>query len=109
MRGDEAVTESFTLFVKDFEPRLRYALVAAFGPERGLESASDALAYGWEHWDRVAGMENPAGYLYRLAQRRARRRRRSRVVFPSVPLADVPWAEPAFQMLWLRFLLCNGQ
>jgi RNA polymerase sigma-70 factor (ECF subfamily) len=45
---------------------------------------ADALAWAWEHWDEVAGMGNPVGYLYRVAQSSARRYRRwgQRVVLP---------------------------
>jgi len=60
----DAVTEDrFTSFVEQVEPRLRRALVAAFGLERGRDAAAEALAYGWEHWDRIAATANPAGYL----------------------------------------------
>ena len=52
-------SDAFTSFVKEVEPRLRFALVAAAGPDRGLEGLSHALAYGWEHWDKVSVMENP--------------------------------------------------
>ena len=45
---------------------MRHALMAALGAEVGVEAASEAMAYSWEHWDRVGGMENPGGYLYRV-------------------------------------------
>ena len=64
MVDQETSTDSFTDFVRVAEPRLRQALCAAFGGEVGRESASEALAYGWEHWDRVSAMSNPAGYLW---------------------------------------------
>ncbi|MFQ5968036.1 MAG: RNA polymerase sigma factor, partial [Acidimicrobiia bacterium] len=53
-----------------------------------------ALAYGWEHWERVRQMENPAGYLYQVGRSRARSRNRSRPVFPEAPVARFPWVEP---------------
>ncbi|HEX9235014.1 MAG TPA: sigma factor, partial [Actinomycetota bacterium] len=31
------------------------------------EIAQDAFLAVWQRWDRVAGMESPAGYLYRTA------------------------------------------
>jgi len=40
----------FELFALDVEPRLRRALVAAYGSDRGREAAAEALAYAWEHW-----------------------------------------------------------
>ena len=64
---------SFTEFVLDVEPRLRRALVAAYGPELGREATADALAYAWQHWGRVATMANPAGYLWRVGQTSVRR------------------------------------
>ena len=64
------------------EPRLSYAFYAAYGPEVGSEVTADALAYAWEHWDKVGNMENPAGYLYRVGQSKARRYHRPRVLFP---------------------------
>jgi len=86
--------DAFTSFVKEVEPRLRFALVAAAGPDRGLEGLSHALAYGWEHWDRISVMENPAGYLYRVGSRHARNLWRSRPRFPVVPVSDARWVEP---------------
>ncbi len=83
--------EEFLPFAK---PQLRIALVAAFGPQRGLEAATDALAYAWEHWDRVRAAANPAGYLYRVAERRAGRIRRDVPLVREVPVDDPPWIEP---------------
>ena len=63
MRRTEPETETFDEFVERAEPRLREALTAALGSDAGREATADALAYGWEHWSRIGGMENPAGYL----------------------------------------------
>ena len=71
----EPLSESFTRFVAEVEPRLRYALTAALGRERGREAAAEALAYGWEHWERLQSTDNPAGYLSRVGRSRGRRRR----------------------------------
>jgi RNA polymerase sigma factor (sigma-70 family) len=65
----------FERFFSQAEPRLRRALVAAYGVERGREATADALAFAWEHWDRLSEVQNPTGYLYRVAQSRARQRR----------------------------------
>ena len=102
MRPDEAPpgpsVDGFEAFVAAHERRLRQALTAAFGIDRGREAAADAFAYAWEHWDRIAGMANPAGYLYVVGRDRHRRRFRSRV---TKPVFDVgaghpePWCEPA--------------
>ena len=84
---------SFEAFFADAEPRLRRALVAAYGLERGREAAAEALAYGWQHWERVRSLENPVGYLYRVGQSRTRPRKRP-TVFMVAALTDDPWFEP---------------
>ena len=89
------VVAEFTVFVKETEPRLSYALAAAYGVEVGREATADALAYAWENWAKVRRMENASGYLYRVGQSSARRYRRPRLLFPAVSLAEVPEVEPA--------------
>lgn len=91
----ETTTERvFTRFVKEVEPRLSYALAAAYGPEVGAEVTADALEWAWEHWGEVEEMANPAGYLYRVGQSKARWYHRPRVLFPQVPAAEVPDLAP---------------
>jgi len=86
--------ESFLVWAESAQDRLRYALVAGYGKERGLEAANVALSYAWEHWDRISSMSNPVGYVYRVGQREASRARRSDpVVFPAAS-SDMPWVEP---------------
>lgn len=94
MLSDKTMVDSFTRFVKETEVRLKYALCAALGSDRGMEATADALAYGWEHWDRVQAMENPAGYLYRVGRNKARSRRKQHPLLPAVPSAEMPWVEP---------------
>lgn len=86
--------ESFTGFVNDVEPRMRHALAGAFGPDIGHEAVADALAYGWEHWERIRNLENPAGYLYRVAMRTAPRITRRAPTLPAPPPDEMPWVEP---------------
>jgi DNA-directed RNA polymerase specialized sigma24 family protein len=81
----------FEAFVKDVEPRLRRALVAAYGFEDGRDAAAEALAYAWEHWDRLRGMTNAAGYVFRVAQSRRPRSRRP-VIFDTAG-----WTELRFE------------
>ncbi len=64
---------TFDEFFKTAEPLLRRALVGGFGPDLGREATSEALTYGWKNWDRVAGLDNPTGYLYRVGERWALR------------------------------------
>lgn len=75
--------QAFTRFIKEVEPRLSHALAAAYGPEVGAEATADALVWAWEHWKRVREMTNPAGYLYRVGQSKARRYFRPRKLFPG--------------------------
>jgi RNA polymerase sigma-70 factor (ECF subfamily) len=74
-RVDEGVAW-FEGFERNRLPRVKVALVAAFGAETGSEAGADAAAYAWEHRDRLAAMTNPAGYLFRVGQSSARRHRR---------------------------------
>jgi len=105
---DVVPLESFRVFVTDSGPRLRQALIAAFGGELGRESASEALAYAWEHWQRISGMANPSGYVYRVGRNeavRSRRRgslrvRREELSMVRVEAADqLPMIEPALLSL----------
>jgi RNA polymerase sigma factor (sigma-70 family) len=84
--------DEFRRFVADAEPRLRRALIAAYGSETGREATAESLAYAWEHWDRVRDLSNPIGYLFRVGQSRRRQRRR-RPVFER-PSDDEIWIEP---------------
>ncbi len=86
--------QGFSLFVTEAEPRLSRALTATYGREVGEEATRDALAYAWENWERVSGMENPLGFLYRVGQSRARRYRRRPIVLPEVSFRELPHVEP---------------
>jgi DNA-directed RNA polymerase specialized sigma24 family protein len=77
-----AVPTSFEVFVGAAEPKLRRALVALYGTDRGREATAEALAYAWEHWARIEGFENLAGYLFRVAQSKTRRRKTPPVFVP---------------------------
>ena len=92
---DQTVTDSFTDWVRDAEPRLRQALSAAYGSELGREATADALAYSWEHWDRVSGKANPLGYVYGVGRKKAHRMSlRRRPVFFDVLPQRLPEVEP---------------
>ena len=94
--------DSYTSFVKQTSPRLTQALIARFGGEVGREMAAEALAYGWEHWDRVAGMDNPAGYLYRVGCNRGRRVRRPLLLPDPAPSQTEPLVEPGLPAALMR-------
>lgn len=89
----EDVDNEFRAFMQQAEPRLRRALVAAYGAERGRDATAEALAYAWEHWERVGTMANVTGYLYRVGQSRTRERLR-RPLFER-PEHPEPWYEPS--------------
>lgn len=72
---DDAAPVAFDDFVVRVERRLRSALIAAYGPVDGRVAAVDAIAWAWEHWDRVRLMSNPVGYLFRVGQTAARANR----------------------------------
>ena len=91
----EAPTSTFEEFVAHHELGLKRALVAAVGVDAGLEATAEALAYGWEHWQRIGRMENPGGYLYRVGRSRARSAPQPPVDLPRVEDAGMPWVEPA--------------
>jgi DNA-directed RNA polymerase specialized sigma24 family protein len=87
--------DSFDAFARDVEPRLRQALSATLGSDLGQEATAEALAYGWEHWSKVSGMDNPAGYLYVVGRDRGRRSQQRRpVVLMAADPARTPWVEP---------------
>lgn len=95
MLADKTTSEAFSTFVVEHESRLRHVLTARFGSDVGREAAAEALAYGWEHWERVCSMENPVGYLYTVGRDRGRRMSHRRPgLFPSVPAERAPWVEP---------------
>lgn len=95
MLRDQTTVDGFVEFVEANERGLRHALTAALGFEAGKEAAAEALAYGWEHWDRVRVMANPVGYLYTVGRSKGRRVLSARnPVFPAIPEDWTPWFEP---------------
>ncbi len=96
MTDRDVSVDAFAGFVQERGPGLKHALMAALGTEMGMEAAAEALAYGWEHWDRVSVMDNPAGYLYRVGNNWGTRKLRTRnpgLFFPAVA-SHTPWVEP---------------
>lgn len=90
-------SESFTSFVKVQGEQVRLALIASFGPETGADATSEALAYGWQHWNRVSNMDNAAGYLYTVGRNWARRQFKRRPSLPPPEAAEQAadrWVEP---------------
>jgi RNA polymerase sigma factor (sigma-70 family) len=85
---------TFEEFAATFGVRLRAGLVAAFGPDAGVDAAAEALACGWQNWNRVGAMDNPSGYLYRVGRTAARRARRPQGYLPTPSDADLADFEP---------------
>ncbi len=94
MLEDTTKADSFTSFVRDVEPRLRHSLIPSVGLDAATEATAEALAYGWEHWDRLRHMDNPAGYLYRVARTKARQTSKRKPVLPGVSVSHLPHVEP---------------
>lgn len=82
----------FESLLTTVEGPLRRALVAAYGADTGREAAAEALAWAWEHLDRVQRMDNPGGYLWRVGQTAVRRGHRW-----SGRRADAPIPEQAHE------------
>jgi DNA-directed RNA polymerase specialized sigma24 family protein len=85
----------FSAFVDETESQLRRALIAVYGTERGREATCDAYAYAWEHWDRLRGVTNLVGYLYRVGQSSTRTPRSRGVV--DRPFEHDTLVEPALR------------
>jgi DNA-directed RNA polymerase specialized sigma24 family protein len=86
---------TFDDFLAENQARLTAGLVAAYGPEVGQEVAAEAVAYGWQHWDRLETMDNPVGYLYRVGQSAARSHHRPAGYLPATPTTGMPDFEPS--------------
>jgi RNA polymerase sigma factor (sigma-70 family) len=76
---------AFTTFISTEGLRLRRVMTARYGVETGGDVYASAVEWAWKNWPRVQAMDNPIGYLYRVAQSHARPHRRffQRTVFPA--------------------------
>lgn len=74
----------FEAFIADASLRLQRTLVGRYGTDLGVDAAAEALAWAWEHRNKLVGMKNPIGYLYRVGQTavRGQTRRRRPVTLP---------------------------
>jgi RNA polymerase sigma factor (sigma-70 family) len=75
--------QDFVDFLRPHLEHARRALSARFGTEVGSEVAADVQVWAWENQDVVRRAENPAGYLFRVGQSRARRYLRWRRLLPT--------------------------
>ncbi len=101
---DEA--PEFEAFVIEVEPRLRSALVAAYGLDRGREATAAALGWAWEHRGELGKLESKVAFLYRVGQSSTRRRKElSSSQEPRTP--NLGW-KPDSDLRWLRSQSVNG-
>ena len=89
--GRTSEWDAFAEFVSVVEPRLRRALAGWSGSE-AHDATAEALAWAWENWERVQGLTNPAGYLYRVAQSKSRSPKQGLLPHPGD--IDLPHIEP---------------
>jgi RNA polymerase sigma-70 factor (ECF subfamily) len=61
----ELVFEGF--FESNYEPLLRLMYLVTGNRSEAEDLAQEAFVRVYERWDRVRGVENPEGYLYRTA------------------------------------------
>jgi RNA polymerase sigma-70 factor (ECF subfamily) len=88
---------SFETFVEDEHARLYRALcLILHSPHAAEDVMQDAFIRVWERWDRVGGMENPVGYLYRTALNLVRMRSRRALVAARL-VAGAPDSTDAIQ------------
>lgn len=86
MTAADSPGSTFETFAATVGRRVERALVAAYGVEIGVEAAADAMTVAWERWPELSAMTNPAGYLFRIGQSKARKHvrwARGRATFPS--------------------------
>jgi len=86
------VYETFEAFVAAVEPRLRRALAGHLPSDVVVDAVAEAFAYAWQHWDRLLLMDNPSGYLFRVAQSRSRAK--AQVMVPDPDPFRLPHVEP---------------
>jgi RNA polymerase sigma-70 factor (ECF subfamily) len=86
------MSEEFDDFVRAVEPRLRRALAGHVPTATVHDAVAEALAYAWEHWEQVRTYQNAAGYLFRVAQSRARVRLDG--ALPEPERGRLPHVEP---------------
>lgn len=77
--------DSFDELIDLVRTRLLPVLWSTWGVEIGSDICAEVEEYAWQHSERLLGMANPLGYLYRVSQSRARRYTRwlQRTTFPS--------------------------
>jgi len=81
-------SESFEAFFGEhYESVVRGLSVAFREPLLAEEATQEAFTRAYARWERIRGMERPAGWVYVVAVRVARRRRRDLLGDPSARAA----------------------
>ncbi len=93
---------SFEELLAGLRPALRRALFARYGAGVVDDIEAAALEGAWEHHDRLRAMDNPGGYLFRVAQSQARKLVRGDPVFPAVPERVEHLVEPGLPRAMAR-------
>ena len=88
----DLIEADFEEFVTMAEPRLRRGYLGTVGVDRMPDAVAEALAYGWEHWNRISTMTNTVGYLFRVGQSKTRARMRPQP--PVLVPTTLPTIEP---------------
>ncbi len=83
----------FDAFFREAEPRLRRAYGGRMAPHRVGDAVGAALEYAWKNWDRVAVMEHPVPFLFRVGLSKSRGRKQGRL--PAPPPSASGHVEPA--------------
>lgn len=83
----------FDAFFQQAEPRLRRAYGGRVAPHRVGDTVAVALEFAWKNWDRVALIEYPVPYLFRVGLSKSRRRKQGRL--PALPPVEMAHVEPA--------------
>jgi DNA-directed RNA polymerase specialized sigma24 family protein len=83
---------AFTRFVDTTRPDLLRGLLGVLSREDAEDAVAEAFTYAWQEWDRVATMDNPGGYLFRVAQSRSRRRKVGHL--PAAAEVGLPEIDP---------------
>lgn len=88
-------TLSFEGFVEREGPRLFRALYLVTGSRHEAEEVmQDAFVALWERWERIAGIDDPTGYLYRTAMNIWRKRVRRAALIVRKAIHVVPNEDP---------------
>lgn len=91
---DAGLAPDFDGFVRSSESALRRAVACHVPVARVDDAVAEALAYAYEHWDRLREMEFPVAYLVRVSRSRTRERRQG--FLPQAPsTVDDTVVEPA--------------